>query len=270
MAGRVTVLMLQAGTPAGGPDVAAEHRAVVQAIGRAPYRDAIEVIPAQAVHRDDLSHLLLEHSPTVLHLSGRGRPGSGVLLRAEDGGLVPVTLAGLCLLVKECCPDLRLVVANCCWSDELATQLADVCGCAVGVAGEIPDSTAIAFAAEFYRAVAFGASVERATRITKAALETCGYDGHRAISLVPGNETPADQIFLVPSHLRPSPVRDVHKPDATAYVARTGKLPFAAVLSGTGESLASLTSKLASISVSDMSLSWIEIAGPEPRQLGRE
>jgi hypothetical protein len=137
--------------------------------------------------------------------------------------------------------------------------LAEACGCAIGLATEVPDRTAGAFAAEFYRAVAFGYAVGPAVRIAAAALELHGLDGHEAIRVAAASGVDPDTIFLVPSHLQPPSARDTHKPDATAAVAHTGKTPFAAILTGTGESASSLTTKLSSIDITDLEVQWIQL-----------
>src|SRR5215813_10360392 len=49
-----------------------EARVITAQIRSADHRDAIELITAWAVRRDDLQQLLLQHRPHILHFSGHG------------------------------------------------------------------------------------------------------------------------------------------------------------------------------------------------------
>jgi hypothetical protein len=102
--GPVTILMLQAGAIREQLDLAEEHRQVNRAVSRAPYRDALAIHAKQAVRPGDLSYLLLRHQPSVVHFPGKGTPDSGILLRADDGGLVPIETCGLRRLLAHTRP----------------------------------------------------------------------------------------------------------------------------------------------------------------------
>ncbi|MGH4017272.1 MAG: CHAT domain-containing protein [Pseudonocardiaceae bacterium] len=253
----VTVLMLQAGTPREEMDLAEEHRLVNLAVSRAPYRDALAVHVEQAVRPGDLSYLLLHHQPSVVHFSGKGTPESGVLLRSDDGGLVPIEARGLRRLIEQTCPQPQLAVVNSCWSSELARELAIACGCAVGMTAQLPDSTGVAFATELYQAIAFGQSVGRAVATARAALELHGVYRPEVVQLVSRDDVNPEHVFVIPARLRPPMNRAPERPDGTLTITRNTKRRYVAVVTGLADSADGFVSKLQASSIESMEIQWI-------------
>jgi WD40 repeat protein len=181
-----------------------EFRSIGAKIRAAGYRDQVELVSEWAVTLDELSGFLLHHQPQVVHFSGHGTstgnlvvhrdvPAERELLGLPDAktpprpvspadltiGLPPEGLAGL---FAEFADRVRLVVLNACYSEAQAEAIVQSIGCAVGMSRPIRDDHAVAFAAEFYQALAFGKSVQSAVNLGVARLLNEGY--REAISLV--------------------------------------------------------------------------------------
>jgi hypothetical protein len=164
-----------------------EARIITAQIRSADHRDAIELISAWAVRRDDLQQLLLQHKPHILHFSGHGvrctpteanppsAPLSGrdmnvsgkgqvaqLVLMGEGGQAEPMSEVALIHLLGVLKDNLRLVFLSACHSESLAKALADVIPYTMGMSGAIADDAAIAFAAAFYRALGFGRNLQEA------------------------------------------------------------------------------------------------------------
>jgi hypothetical protein len=172
-----------------------EVRTITAQIRSAEHRDAIELISAWAVRRDDLQQLLLQHKPHILHFSGHGTrctpievappstPTSGrdmvasgkgqvaqLVLMGEGGQAQPMSEAALIHLLGVLKDNLKLVVLSACHSEPIAEALAEVIPYAIGMSGAIPDEAAIAFTAAFYRGLGFGRNLQEAFDLGKNAL----------------------------------------------------------------------------------------------------
>lgn len=153
-----------------------DHRAILQKVRAAEHRDALHFVPRLAARPDDLLQAMNEVRPDAVHFSGHGGSG-GVVLVGEDGGPHPVDAKALAMLFRAAGEGVRLVVLSACKSDGVAQVLAQVVGCAVGMHGEMPDDSALAFNASFYRAIAFGRSVRDAFEQGRTAVALEGLDG---------------------------------------------------------------------------------------------
>jgi hypothetical protein len=227
--GPTRILMLQtASLRHGSLDTAEEHRQIQVAVNSAPHGKALEFDLAPSCRAEDLNNHLLRTKPSVLHFSGHCTPGAGLRFRTEDGTDAPISNQGLLSLVKE--ENITLALLNGCHTAELAQELAPIIGCAIGTDGTTMDGTAIAFAREFYRTIAYGLSIGQAFRRSCAAAETLGVPKEELPILYTGPETDADALFLISPRLLVPPPRESTKPDATALLARTRKQPFTVVV----------------------------------------
>src|SRR5262245_53952781 len=148
-----------------------EVRTITAQVRSAEHRDAIELISAWAVRRDDLQQLLLQHKPHILHFSGHGTrctptdvtpPSTSMsgrdivvsgkdqvaqlVLMGEGGQADPMSEAALIHLLGVLKDNLKLVVLSACHSELIAQALAEVIPYAIGMSGAIADDAAIAFA----------------------------------------------------------------------------------------------------------------------------
>jgi hypothetical protein len=159
----IKVLFLAA-NPSGTTHLALDEeiRAIDAKIRGAEHRDRLTLVPHWAVRLDDLSGLLQRHKPQVVHLSGHGAKSGAIVLVGGNGQakeVPPEGLAGLFRVLKD---NVRVVLLNACYSAAQAKGIVKEIDCAVGMSDEIDDDDAIAFAAEFYQALAYGRSVQDA------------------------------------------------------------------------------------------------------------
>ena len=196
-----------------------EVREIRAKMRAAEHRDALEFDFRPAARTDDLLQALNETRPRVVHFSGHGRAEGLELVSADglDSRLVPAdALKELFALFRG---DIRLVVLNACFSLPQAQGIADAVGCAVGTPGRIADEAAITFAAAFYRAVAFGRSVQEAYEQARLALRMEHFEDRECPALVARADVDPAAIVLVRPDAGPAPgggadVRTVTVPSA--------------------------------------------------------
>jgi len=144
-----------------------EARAVDEALRRDRLADRWRLDQHWAVRSSDLLDTLLRRRPAIVHFAGHGDEDGHLILENEAGRaarLTPDAVAGLLAAPAS----VRCVVLNACWSDALAETLLGVTACVVGMAAEVQDALASAFAAGFYRALADGESVTAAVAAGRA------------------------------------------------------------------------------------------------------
>lgn len=147
-----------------------EIRQIQDELRGSEYQKEIDVRAAWAARPADLLRALNEFRPDVLHFSGHGTPSGRLVYVGSQGQPKPVSGEALAAALRSAGENVRLVVLNACYSSRLASAVIQVVPCVVGMNTEVGDEAAITFAAAFYRAVGFGASVRRAFDQAIAAL----------------------------------------------------------------------------------------------------
>jgi Tfp pilus assembly protein PilF len=172
LGGNMMKVLFLAANPAGTTPLALDEeiRKIDAKIQGARHRDQLTLLSHWAVRLDDLSGILMRQQPHVLHFSGHGDTGGEIVLTEEDGSAKPVPPQALAEVLRVLRDNVRVVVLNACYSATLARALVKVIDCAVGMSDAIDDDHAIAFAAEFYQALAFGKSVQQAFDLGAARL----------------------------------------------------------------------------------------------------
>ncbi|HET7229652.1 MAG TPA: CHAT domain-containing protein [Longimicrobium sp.] len=171
-------------------------RQILTKVRAAEHRDALEFDVRWAARTDDLLQALNEARPQVVHFSGHGG-NDGLVLVDPDGGPHWVDGAALAQLFQLFRDDIRVAVLNACFSLPQAQAIAAAVGCAIGTRGEISDEAAITFGASFYRAIAFGRSVQAAYDQARAALALEYFEDAECPRLVARPGVDPDRIFLV-------------------------------------------------------------------------
>lgn len=172
---KVKILLLSA-KPAGTTTLQLdeEMREITQKIRAAEHRDLIEVVTAGAVRPDDLLQAMNEHRPHVIQFSGHGSRSKAIIVCDEGGSSKPVGKDALVVLFESTRSNVQVVVLNSCYSRAQAEAIVSVVPCAIGMKDSVGDRAARVFAASFYRAVAFGHSVQTAFEQGIAALKLEG------------------------------------------------------------------------------------------------
>lgn len=144
-------------------------RRIREKVRAAEHRDSLVFDLRLAARPDDLLQTLNEVPPRVVHFSGHGSR-EGLVLVGDGGRAHPVSPAALQQLFTAFQGDIRVVVLSACLSLPQAEAIAEVVGCAIGTRDKISDNAAITFGAAFYRALAFGKSVQTAFEQARVAL----------------------------------------------------------------------------------------------------
>jgi hypothetical protein len=123
-----------------------------------------------AITVDDLMRHLTELEPTVVHFSGHGCDGGGLVLQGELGRQQCVSARALAMMLEAAASRVRVVLLNACYSAAQAQELTANVDCVVSMEGAIGDESARAFATRFYSAIGNGRSIGNAVQHGVAAL----------------------------------------------------------------------------------------------------
>ena len=94
--------------------------------------------------------------------------------------------------------NVRVVLLNACYSETQAKAIVKEIDCAIGMSDEIRDNHAVAFAAEFYQALAYGRSVQVGFDLGLKRLTAEGVaDAKQLVKLHKGKGIKPADIFLV-------------------------------------------------------------------------
>lgn len=176
---KLRILILGASSD-GGLRVGREQTRIRRAVQSAEHRDLIELDVRPAATTEDLLDGLTRFRPHIVHFSGHSDDD---LIEFEDevdephDGVV-VTARAFANAVQAVDEPPLLIVLNSCKSATQAEALVEtVAPFAIGMSDEIDDTDAIAFAAQFYAALANGQSIGAAHGLGRAALELAGLGG---------------------------------------------------------------------------------------------
>ena len=153
-----------------------EARAIEDNLRRATHRDRIEIRTRWAIRPDDLQQILLEDQPTIVHFSGHGTNDAELVLHSTDTDNTLVSTHALTDLFGALKDDIRVVVLNACYSEAQAQEIVSEIDFVVGMSASIRDDAARSFAAAFYRALAFGRSVNKAFKLGTNAIDLEGQE----------------------------------------------------------------------------------------------
>src|SRR5262245_19950902 len=154
-----------------------EAREIEAEIQAASQREYFDLESQWAVRPDDLMKALLRFQPHIVHFSGHGSPTEEIILEDHDGKSRPVSKESLIGLFKALKDNVRIIVLNSCYSRPQAEALSEVIDYTVGTSKAVYDKSAVAFAATFYRVLAFGRSVRDAFDLAKLQINMNGLSG---------------------------------------------------------------------------------------------
>lgn len=147
-----------------------EAREIFEKLQEGPYRNRFELFKHEAIRAVDLQRLLMMYEPHIVHFSGHGSKRKRIILGGAPGRGKEVNSLGLIEMFGLYRNHLRLVVLNACFTKEQARSLSEVIDYSVGTGRGIGDKGSVAFAGAFYRALAFGRTIEKAFDSAKAEL----------------------------------------------------------------------------------------------------
>ena len=197
--GMIKVLLLSA-NPIDDPlGIDEEFRAIDAKIRGSDHRDHVQLINHGAVQLEDVPGLLMRHKPHVVHFSGHGNT-NGIALTTTDGSSKVVPTNALANIFKALKDNVRVVLLNACYSAPQAKAIVSVIDCAVGMADEIDDDAAVAFAAAFYEALGYGKSVETAFELALVQLTGAGEDQSLAKLYRRNGVKPSEIVLVAPEN----------------------------------------------------------------------
>lgn len=165
---KLRVLYLAASPSGGAPEdehnVDTDYDAIQEAIAAAGARARFRCLRVNGVRPRDLAQRLNTWQPHVVHFSGHGLRGRGLVFSDDLGDPLIAHAAGLRDLFAAAPNEhLSLVVLMTCYGRTLARALAPLVKvAAIGVEDRLEDADATAFNHAFYGALAAGRSVQQA------------------------------------------------------------------------------------------------------------
>lgn len=173
-----------------------EVRDIGEKIRLAEYRDAVELSSRWAVRTSDLFQALNEITPSIVHFSGHGSEES-LIFEDYAGNTKLVSKEAITSFIALGADHVRVVFFNACFSETQAEAAAQHVDVAIGMNAPIGDDAARVFAAQFYSAIGFGYSVQRAfdQALTQLTLE--GITEEKTPQLFVREDVDADEVVLV-------------------------------------------------------------------------
>lgn len=159
---------------AGALSTDVEAREIHDELQRAEFRDEFELVVHPAVRAEDLQRHVLREKPVILHFSGHGARGDGLVFEDRDRLGVIVTGKAIAGTIKASRSPTRVVLLNACYSAEHINELVQVVDVVVAMTRAVEDEAASKFASAFYRALAHGLPVAAAFELGVNELEILG------------------------------------------------------------------------------------------------
>lgn len=176
-----------------------EAREIDSKIRSAEHREAFELIPKLATRPADLQEALLRHKPHVLHFSGHGNKNQGIFFEDDNGNATPVRKEVLASLLRILKDNIRVMVLNACYSKGQSASITEVIDYTIVMNKPVGDVAAVAFAASFYRALAYGRSIQDSFHLSVNELTLLGIAGDDTPELIIRRGVNPQDDVLVPS-----------------------------------------------------------------------
>jgi hypothetical protein len=158
---KIRVLFLAADPFRAGaaPRLDEEVRAIEQAVGEGPAREALELVPYFATRTRDVQDALLLHEPQIVHFTGHGDAPGAICLADEHGRAQRVDREALRGLLGVLQGSVRIVVLSGCDTSPTVDALGEVADYTIGINSSPSDGSSLHFAQAFYSALAMGRNV---------------------------------------------------------------------------------------------------------------
>lgn len=176
-----------------------EIRQIRDRIDGAAYGQRIDLRIEPDLRINNLCSALLKHRPHIVHFSGHGEKAGAILLvdpdrPGETRAMDPRALRELFRILRD---NIYCIVLNSCYSAAQASELADAVGVVIGMSTSIADSSAIAFSASFYEALAYGRSVHDAYELGRAGIRAMGSRGPDTPQLLCASNIDPARLWLI-------------------------------------------------------------------------
>lgn len=174
-----------------------EARSITEMIRKAKHRDSVKFESRWALQTIDLLQAINEHDLTIVHFSGHGSDNDEIVFQSQDGVTKLVKKEALVQTMMASSDNIRLVFFNTCFSKNQAEAISQFVDATIGMNTSIGDEAARVFSSQFYSAIGFGLSVEKAFQQAKALLmmEDIPEESTPELFIKPGLK--AEEIILV-------------------------------------------------------------------------
>jgi hypothetical protein len=176
--------------------VGREMREIFERLEEGSERASFQLFKYPALRPRDFQRLLLLHKPHIVHFSGHGSRQRKIVFEDDAGKSKLIDRTAFANVIRILKDNVRLVVLNACFTMSQAAVLQDVVDFTVGIGSTVGDSAAITFAGAFYRALAFGRSVDEAFELGKTELKLLGKKTPRGLALLVRDGADATEPFL--------------------------------------------------------------------------
>lgn len=174
-----------------------EVRNITDSIRKSKHRDSVELISAWAIRPQDVLQELNEHAPTIIHFSGHGTDTDEIVFQDDEGKAKFVTKEALMQMMFACSGEIRFAFLNTCYSRSQAEALVQYVEAAIGMNTSISDDAARIFSSQFYSAIGFGLSLQKAFDQAKAMLMMEGIPEEETPELFVREGLDTSELFLV-------------------------------------------------------------------------
>lgn len=147
-----------------------EARSITEMISKSKHRDSIKFQTCWAVQPKDVLQAINEYNPSIVHFSGHGSDDDEIIFQTNTGSAKFVTKEAIVQTMMASSEEIRLVFFNTCYSRNQAEAVVEHVETTIGMNKSIGDEAALTFSSQFYSAIGFGHSVDKAFEQAKALL----------------------------------------------------------------------------------------------------
>ena len=162
-----------------------EARSITEMITKSKHRDSIRFQTCWAVQPKDVLQAINEYNPSIVHFSGHGSDNDEIIFQTNSGIAKIVSKEAIVQTMMASSEEIRLVFFNTCYSRNQAEAVVEHVEATIGMNTSIGDEAALTFSSQFYSAIGFGLSVDKAFEQAKALLMLEG---------IPEQDTP--ELFI--------------------------------------------------------------------------
>lgn len=174
-----------------------EARSIQETIRKSEYRNSVRFETRWAIRPLDILQAINELKPTIIHFSGHGADNGAIVLQAEDGTAKLISPAVITQTITVASDQVRVIFFNTCFSASQAQAVTSCIEASIGMSDSIGDEAARVFAAQFYSAIGFGLSVEKAYGQAISALMLEGIPEENTPKLYLHDGVDASELFIV-------------------------------------------------------------------------
>lgn len=214
-------ILLLSANPYEDLNLSDEVREIRNALEESKDKGKFEVIDKVSAPVDELSRILIEKKPQIVHFCGHGN-GEALIFESDKREEEVETSILTELFRSE--QSIQCVVLNACYSERQAQELINHVDYVIGMKGEILDDAAIAFSKGFYEWLGYGKEIEKCYQhgclMIRLKLNKLKTAEKEKLTRKLGIATTSDNTAIF-EHLKPIMVRRTLSPDSPPETPHT-------------------------------------------------